>query len=119
VGVTFISSFFILKLVVQIVLLTHRESRGLSKQFTLEFFPKDLRHLCTLGHCNYFTQLTCLTLLDSLLLDPKDVDPNVHPTKREVHFLNEEAIIECVSDHLQSALVKQSSSRSFETQVSW
>jgi DNA mismatch repair protein MLH1 len=65
------------------------------------------------------TQIMSLTLLDSLLLDPKDVDPNVHPTKREVHFLNEEAIIECVSDHLQSALVKQSSSRSFETQVSW
>ncbi|KIM34509.1 hypothetical protein M408DRAFT_13970 [Serendipita vermifera MAFF 305830] len=53
----------------------------------------------------------------SLLLDPKDVDPNVHPTKKEVHFLNEEAIIECISDHMQSALVKQSSSRTFETQT--
>jgi DNA mismatch repair protein MLH1 len=75
--------------------------------------------LCISGNHVYFIRLTSLTLRDSLLLDPKDVDPNVHPTKREVHFLNEEAIIECVSDHLQSALVKHSTSRSFETQASW
>jgi DNA mismatch repair protein MLH1 len=57
-------------------------------------------------------------LFPSLLLDPKDVDPNVHPTKREVHFLNEEAIIETISDHIQGALAKKSSSKSYETQVS-
>ena len=58
-------------------------------------------------------------LYSSLLLDPKDVDPNVHPTKREVHFLNEEAIIETISDHIQGALAKQSSSKTYETQVSY
>lgn len=51
------------------------------------------------------------------MIDPKDVDPNVHPTKREVHFLNEEAIIENVTNEMQEALAKQSSSRSFEYQV--
>lgn len=54
----------------------------------------------------------------SLVLDPKDVDPNVHPTKREVHFLNEEEITELISDHVQKAVAQQSSSRTFETQVS-
>ncbi|KAG8832709.1 DNA mismatch repair protein [Serendipita sp. 399] len=53
----------------------------------------------------------------SLVLDPKDVDPNVHPTKREVHFLNEEAISEVISNKLQAALATQGSSRTFETQT--
>ena len=53
----------------------------------------------------------------SLEIDPRSVDVNVHPTKREVHFLNEDAIIEKISDALQQALVVQSHSRTFEYQV--
>jgi len=55
--------------------------------------------------------------LFSLQIDPRSVDVNVHPTKREVHFLNEEAIIEQISDALQEALVVRSHSRVFEYQV--
>ncbi|KAG0700603.1 DNA mismatch repair protein [Suillus ampliporus] len=53
----------------------------------------------------------------SINLDPRSVDVNVHPTKREVHFLNEEAIIERISDAIQQKLVGQSQSRVFEYQT--
>jgi DNA mismatch repair protein MLH1 len=53
----------------------------------------------------------------SLQIDPRSVDVNVHPTKRQVHFLNEEAIAERISDALQCALVGQSQSKTFEYQV--
>ncbi|KZT10305.1 DNA mismatch repair protein MutL [Laetiporus sulphureus 93-53] len=53
----------------------------------------------------------------SLQLDPHSVDVNVHPTKREVHFLNEDAIMERISDALQGKLVGESQSRVFEYQT--
>ena len=53
----------------------------------------------------------------SLQIDPRAVDVNVHPTKREVHFLNEEAITEKIADSIQDTLAKQSQSRTFEYQV--
>ncbi|KAI5120891.1 hypothetical protein M0805_002991 [Coniferiporia weirii] len=53
----------------------------------------------------------------SLEIDPRAVDVNVHPTKREVHFLNEEAIIERVADTIQHALASQGRSRVFEYQT--
>lgn len=42
---------------------------------------------------------------------------NVHPTKKEVHFLDEDAIIERIADVVQDALIGQSQSRVFEYQV--
>ncbi|RPD65607.1 DNA binding protein [Lentinus tigrinus ALCF2SS1-7] len=53
----------------------------------------------------------------SLQIDPRSVDVNVHPTKKEVHFLNEDAIIERIADVIQQALIGQSQSRVFEYQV--
>jgi DNA mismatch repair protein MLH1 len=58
-----------------------------------------------------------LLLPTSLQIDSRAVDVDVHPTKREVHFLDEEAITVKIADTLQDRLTKQSQSRTFEYQV--
>ncbi|KLO16119.1 DNA mismatch repair protein MutL [Schizopora paradoxa] len=45
------------------------------------------------------------------------VDVNVHPTKREVHFLDEEVIVEKVADAIQKELAGQGKSRTFQYQT--
>ncbi|KAH7345569.1 DNA mismatch repair protein MutL [Rhizoctonia solani] len=53
----------------------------------------------------------------SLEIDPKHLDVNVHPTKREVHFMNEDVIVETISDAIQIKLAAQSSQRTFTYQT--
>ena len=55
----------------------------------------------------------------SLEIDPRAVDVNVHPTKREVHFLEEEKIIQSVADAIQEALAGHGvgGKRTFECMV--
>lgn len=53
----------------------------------------------------------------SLEIDPRRVDVNVHPTKREVNFLNEDEIIQAVCEHIRSKLAAVDMSRTFMTQT--
>ncbi|KAJ3008170.1 DNA mismatch repair protein [Thoreauomyces humboldtii] len=53
----------------------------------------------------------------SLEIEPANVDVNVHPTKREVHFLNENQIVDCICAFLRQRLADANESRKFYTQT--
>lgn len=53
----------------------------------------------------------------SIEIAPNCVDVNVHPTKHEVHFLNEDAIIHKIQSTADILLKNASTSRSFAIQV--
>ncbi|KAF2350087.1 DNA mismatch repair protein family [Trinorchestia longiramus] len=52
----------------------------------------------------------------SLEIAPQNVDVNMHPTKHEVSFLHEEAIIETISKAVDEKLLGSNQSRTFYTQ---
>ena len=74
--------------------------RGLEQIYTI-FLPKG-------GHPFIYL---------SLLIEPNRVDVNVHPTKREAGFLNEEEIIEKICSAVQKRLGEGDSSRRFTVQT--
>ncbi|KAJ2721073.1 DNA mismatch repair protein [Coemansia sp. Benny D115] len=53
-----------------------------------------------------------------LRIKPENVDVNVHPTKREVRFLNEDSITGAIVDCMHEKLVSTNDSRTFAVQSS-
>lgn len=51
----------------------------------------------------------------ALEIKSQNLDVNIHPTKREVRFLHEEDVIDCISLQLQKLLSSIDTSRSFKT----
>eukprot|EP01135_Chromosphaera_perkinsii_P004564 Nk52_evm34s288 gene=Nk52_evmTU34s288 len=53
----------------------------------------------------------------SLEMAPQNVDVNVHPTKKEVHFLNEDEIVDIIQKEVESKLLGANNSRTYYTQM--
>ncbi len=66
------------------------------------------KHLPKGGH--YFA---CL----SIEMKPDTIDVNVHPTKKQVQFLHQDAIIDLLGQELEQALQNTNQSRTFYIQV--
>jgi DNA mismatch repair protein MutL len=50
-------------------------------------------------------------------MPPEDLDVNVHPTKKEVHFLHEEALLQVIYEQLSHTLRSSNDSRSLQVQT--
>ncbi|KAI9032104.1 hypothetical protein DFJ74DRAFT_601858 [Hyaloraphidium curvatum] len=53
----------------------------------------------------------------ALTISPSKVDVNVHPTKREVQFLNEDSIVGLLMDEIGQKLATGAASRTYSTQI--
>ncbi|XP_038076827.1 DNA mismatch repair protein Mlh1-like [Patiria miniata] len=68
-------------------------------------------------YATYLPKNTHPFLYLSLEISPHNVDVNVHPTKQEVHFLHEEAIIEDIQKSIEQKLLGSNASRTYFTQA--
>ncbi|BBN11049.1 DNA mismatch repair protein MLH1 [Marchantia polymorpha subsp. ruderalis] len=53
----------------------------------------------------------------SIIIPPAHVDVNVHPTKREVSFLNQENLVDTIQRVVEAKLLDSNNSRTFYTQT--
>ncbi|KAF0695182.1 Aste57867_13989 [Aphanomyces stellatus] len=75
-----------------------------------------LKRACEYIYGQYLPKHTHPFIYLALDIPPHHVDVNVHPTKREVHFLHEEAVVESITSHLNTLLQGGNQSRQFSVQ---
>eukprot|EP01087_Luapelamoeba_hula_P019226 TRINITY_DN6345_c0_g1_i1.p1 TRINITY_DN6345_c0_g1~~TRINITY_DN6345_c0_g1_i1.p1 ORF type:complete len:775 (+),score=111.00 TRINITY_DN6345_c0_g1_i1:215-2326(+) len=64
-------------------------------------------------YADYLPKNTHPFIYLSLEMAPQNVDVNVHPTKRQVHFLREDTVVETIQKALETTLHGSNSSRTF------
>jgi len=94
-----------------------------SKKFTLLLFinhrlvdSTDLRRALDTVYQAFLPKGCHPFVYMSLEISPQNIDVNVHPTKHEVHFLHEEAIISSIQNAVETKLLGSNKARSFYTQ---
>ncbi|KAK1945721.1 DNA mismatch repair protein Mlh1 [Phytophthora citrophthora] len=75
-----------------------------------------LKRACEYVYSLYLPKSTHPFIYLSMELPPRNIDVNVHPTKREVHFLHEEDIVDSISQAIEKRLKGSNESRSFSVQ---
>ncbi|DAZ99650.1 TPA: hypothetical protein N0F65_001887 [Lagenidium giganteum] len=75
-----------------------------------------LKRACDYVYSLYLPKHTHPFVYISLEMPPQNIDVNVHPTKREVHFLYEEQIVDAISQAIEKQLKGSNESRSFAVQ---
>ncbi|CAH0482622.1 unnamed protein product [Peronospora belbahrii] len=72
-----------------------------------------LKRACEYVYSLYLPKHTHPFIYLSMELPPRNIDVNIHPTKREVHFLHEEDIVDSISQAIEKQLKGSNESRSF------
>ncbi|KAH9128692.1 hypothetical protein LEN26_005761 [Aphanomyces euteiches] len=75
-----------------------------------------LKRACEYIYSQYLPKHTHPFIYLALDIPPNHVDVNVHPTKREVHFLHEDAVVESITNRMNTLLQGGNQSRSFTVQ---
>ncbi|RIA81792.1 DNA mismatch repair protein Mlh1 [Glomus cerebriforme] len=95
-----------LKKMIFLLFINHRAVENASLKKTIESI-----------YTTYLPKNTHPFVYLSLEISPQNVDVNVHPTKREVRFLNEDEVVTAIGDTIQERLASANNSRAFLTQV--
>ncbi|GJP55119.1 hypothetical protein CLOM_g14106 [Closterium sp. NIES-68] len=77
-----------------------------------------LRKACEATYAAILPKAARPFLYFSLSLPPHHVDVNVHPTKREVGFLNQDDVVAAVQQAVERAILSSNHTRTFYTQTS-
>ena len=74
-----------------------------------------LRRIINQSYSNFLPKGNKPFVYMSLKIEPNSLDVNVHPTKREVRFLQQDEIIEQISTVIHEELTKVDTTRTFKT----